>query len=267
MLTTLALLSTLTAPGEADGLALKNAHLTYGVLGPTRPNSKFVPGDSLILCFDIEGITVGPDGKVLYKVATEVVDAAGKPVVKPQPRDLEAFNGLGGNRLPAYARLDIGSQQAPGDYILNVTVTDRATGKSATLTQTFSILKPAFGLVRLALSRDPEGETPAGLLGSGEGLWINIAVVGFARDDNKKQPNVAFELRILDENGKPTTDKPMSGVIDKDVPSNANVLPAQFLLPLNRPGKFTLQFTAHDKVGARDADLSFPITVLSPPRP
>ena len=47
----------------------------------------------------------------------------------------------------------------------------------------------------------------------------NGAVVGFGRDGAAQQPNVALELRVLDENGKPTTAKPFGGTIDKDVPA------------------------------------------------
>jgi len=264
MLSTLALLSSLAAPAQAEGLSLTNVRLTHGVLGPPRADARFLPGDSVTVCFDVEGITVAPDGKVLYKVATEVTDAAGKPALKPQPRDLEAVNALGGDRLPAFARLDVGLQQPPGDYTLTVTVTDRASNKSRGLSQKFTILKPAFGLVRLALTSDPDGQTPAGLLGPGQALWINAGVAGFGRDPAKKQPNVAFELSIVDADGKPTTSKPFTGVIDKDVPSNAAVLPGQFLLSLNRPGKYTVRLKAADKVSGGAAELSFPITVLSP---
>ena len=39
------------------------------------------------------------------------------------------------DRIPAYAQLDVGLQQPPGDYTLKVIVTDRASKKSQTLTR------------------------------------------------------------------------------------------------------------------------------------
>src|SRR4051812_28384475 len=44
-------------PGQADGLTLTGARVTYGILGPTRDNTKFLAGDTLYVSFTIEGIT------------------------------------------------------------------------------------------------------------------------------------------------------------------------------------------------------------------
>ena len=35
--------------------ALTGVRSTHGVLGPTRADNKFLPGDSVLICFDIEG--------------------------------------------------------------------------------------------------------------------------------------------------------------------------------------------------------------------
>src|SRR5215471_15720012 len=115
----------LTLPvGQPGKLALSNARLTYGIQGPTRADAKFLPGDSLILSFDIEGITVDDSGKVQYSTTTEVVDGKGGRVFQQPPRTLDAINALGGDRIPAYAQIDIGLDQPEGDYTLKVSVTD-----------------------------------------------------------------------------------------------------------------------------------------------
>jgi hypothetical protein len=213
--------------------------------------------------FDVEGITADENGKVLYSVATEVADAKGKVIFQQPPRNLETVNSLGGGRLPAYALVEIGLEQSAGDYILKVTVTDRASKKSQMLTQKFQVLPRGFGIVDLATTADAEGAVPANLLGAGQSLWINYAVVGFGRDTAKKQPNATMTLRVLDEKGKPTLAKPFAGVVDKDVPANATALPVQFLLSLNRPGKFTVEVTATCKHTGKTATQSFPIVVQS----
>jgi hypothetical protein len=262
MLSTLPLLAALcVVPGQADGLTLGEAHVTHGILGPTRENTKFLPGDSLFLTFTISGITADVNGKVLYSIGTEVSDANGKAVFKQPPQDREAINALGGNQLPAYAQVAIGLQQPAGKHTLKVTVTDLANKKSQTLTQEFEVLKPDFGLVRLHASADADGQVPCGLLTAGQSLWISGAVVGFRRGGAAMQPNVALELVILDGAGKPTLAKPFGGTINKDVPAKDTSLPIQFHVALNRPGKFTLKLTATDALAGKTVTHSFPITV------
>lgn len=263
MLTTLALLTLLQLPPAQAGsaLALTGARLSHGVSGPTRADAKVLPGDRLCVTFDIEGITVDDNGKVLYSVATEVADAQGKIIFRQPPRDLETINSLGGSRLPAFAQVDIGLEQPAGDYTLKATVTDRATKKSQVLTQKFQVLPRGFGIVHLTTTSDPDAVVPANLLGAGQSLWINYAVVGFGRDTAKKQPNATMTLRVLDEKGKPTLAKPFVGVVDKDVPANAVALPVQFMLSLNRPGKFTVEVTAACKHTGKTTTQSFPIIV------
>ena len=107
MLTTLALLSALSLPAnQTDKLTVTNVRSTYGVLGAARPDDKVLPGDSYVLSFDIEGVKVADDGKVLYSVGMEVTDSDGKAQFKQDPRDGEyklldvnarvwGFHGLG----------------------------------------------------------------------------------------------------------------------------------------------------------------------------
>jgi hypothetical protein len=261
MLHTLALLAALSAvPGQSGGLSLADARVTHGIMGPARAGTKFLPGDTLFLAYDIDGITADADGKVLYTAAIEVKDSSGKQVVNQKPSDEETIMALGGTRLPAFAQVAIGLEQQPGEYVVKVTVTDRASKKSASLEQKFEVLPRDFGISRLVLTGDPEGRVPAGLLGVGQELYVNAMVVGFQRGAGQ-QPNVRVELRVLDESGKPTLAKPFAGEITKDVPPKDTALPVQFLLGLNRPGKFTVELTATDKSNNKKATQSFPITV------
>lgn len=266
MLNTTAFLTVLSlAVAQSDGLSLTNSRLTYGILGPTRADNKLLPGDSLFVAFDIEGITVGKDAKVHYTTTTEVSDGTGKVLHKPPPPDRpqEYINSLGGSTLPAFARIDVALNSPPGEYTLKVTVTDWATKKSASLTQKATVLPKAFGLVGLKLSSDPEGQHPAGLVGPGESLFVNSLVVGFARDKTGGQPHVELEMRVLDASGKPTLAKPFSGTVNKDVHARADSLPVQFLLSPNRAGRFSVELKATDKVTGKTVTQSFPITVFS----
>jgi hypothetical protein len=49
--------------------------------------------------------------------------------------------------------------------------------------------------------------------------------------------------------------------VNKDVPDNLPMVPMQFMLSLNRPGKFTVELTATDQVAKKTTKLSFPLTV------
>lgn len=264
MWTSLAVAAVLTLPAEAGQLELTNARTTYGLLGAPRPDTKYLPGDSYVLAFDINGITVDAGGKVLYSIGMEVTDSAGKAHFKQAPRDLEAQNSLGGKHLPGFVSLQIGLDQPPGVYTVKVTVTDRAAKASQSLTRTYEVLPKAFGLVRLTTSVDPSGQIPAPFLGEGQSLWINFLAVGFGRQKgDKEQPHIKVDLRVLDESGKPTLAKSFGGEVSQDIPKAALSVPMQFLLELNRPGKFTVELKASCKVtGKESATLSFPITVL-----
>jgi hypothetical protein len=247
---------------EAGSLTLTNVRATHGILGPTRANDKVVPGDSYVLCFDVDGITIGADGKVAYSIGTEVRNAAGRVVYQQEPKSVEAPTALGGNRVPAHARIDVGLETPPGVFNLKVTVTDRAANTSKTVTRDVEVLPKEFGLVRLAITNDPEGQLPAAALGVGQAAWLQLGAVGFTHASGGSSPAVTFTLRFLDESGKPTQAKPMEAAAHKDLPARAAMVPVQFLLALNRPGRFTAEITATDAATKKTATLSLPLTIV-----
>jgi hypothetical protein len=266
MLNTVAVVALLSATlAQSDALTLSGARLTHGVLGPVRKDNKLLPGDSLFVSFEIQGITVDANGRVQYSTTTEVTDSKKQMVFRSQSRDQTVVNSLGGNVLPAFARIDIGPEQPPGDYTLKVTVTDRSTKKTQTLTQPFTVQPRGFGIVLLTTSADQDAQVPAGLLGPGQSLYVNGAVVGFTRGNGAGgQPHVTLEMRILDASGKPTVAAPFTGAVTKTDSARATYLPIQFLVSLNRPGRFTIELKATDKVGGKTFTQSFPVTVHSP---
>ena len=250
---------TLISP-HADGLSLTNVRTTYGAPGITRQDNKLLPGDNVYISFDVEGITVAADGKVRYSMTTEVLDGSGKTLFREDPRDLEVTNALGGNTVPAYTQMDVGINAKPGKYTLKTTVTDRANKQSQSVSRDFEVQEKQFGLVRLSTTLDQEARVGASSFGTGQSLYVNSAAVGFQRGD--KQPHVTVELSILDESNKPVLANPIKGEIGKDVPATALSLPIQFLVPLNRAGKFTLVLKATDQLNRKTAELKFPIAVV-----
>jgi hypothetical protein len=263
MWTTVSLLAALTlTPAQAPELNLTNIRSTYGFLGPTRADNKLLPGDALFVAFDIENVKVDDAGRVLYGMGMEVLDSKGKPQFKQDPRDLEAVNSLGGSRVPAFAHVETGFDQPPGEYTLKVTVTDRAAKTSKTLERKFELAPMTFGLIRFRISSDAEGQLPVPSVAvAGQSLWLNLTAVGFGRGSNG-QPNLTVDMRIVDDKDQPTLTKPFTGDVTKNVEKDIVGIPMQFFVTLNRPGKFTVKLKATDQVSKKTADLSFPITVL-----
>lgn len=262
MLTSLPVLMFLSlVPGQTGQLNLTHVRATYGILGATRPDTKLLPGDNFVLCFDVEGVKADEAGKVLYSIGMDVTDAAGKVAFKQEPRELEANNSLGGTSLQAFASVQIGLDQPPGNYTVRVTVTNRATQAKGTLTRTYEVLPKGFGLVRLNTTYDADGKIAAPYVGEGQVVFVNFLAVGFGRDPAQAQPNLSVVMRILDQAGKPTLARPYSGVVNKDIPAKALSVPMQFVVELNRPGQFTLELKATDKVTGQSATLSYPLNV------
>jgi hypothetical protein len=248
------------APNQPGPLQLTNARATYGFLGATRADNKLLPGDMYFVTFDIENLSV-KNGKALYKMRMEFLNAKGKPEFSKDPEDLESTISLGGNRMPAYASAEVGTETAPGEYTLKVEVTDRSTNKSETLVRKFEVLPKAFGLVRVHMtSALGQGPMPP-LAVVGQSLFLNGAAVHFQRDKDSKQPNVVVEMNILDDKGTPTLPKPQKVEYTKDVDEKVIGLPVNLLVELNRPGKFTVELQATDRIANKTTKVSLPLQV------
>ena len=260
MWTTIALLTVLGAAPGQSGLSLTHVRSTHGPLGPERRNETLAPGDILFLCFDIEGIRVDPEGKVRYSMAIDLSDSAGKVVFQQLPKQKEVHTSLGGNSVPALAHLSVGLNTPPGDYRMKVAVKDLATGQEQSLSRNIKVLPMDFALVRTTVTLDSEASYPAAVFACGQYVWVHGSAVGFAKGGNK-QPNVVFEMRVLDASGKATTAKPVVGAPPDNLPANVSGLPLDFPLTLNRSGKFTVELQATDRISGKKATMSFPIVV------
>jgi hypothetical protein len=257
------------APLQAGKLELNNVRPTFGVLGAPRPDTKVLPGDIFWLAFDMDNVKVAADGKAVYSMGVEFLQD-GKVLVgeKDKDRPLTAENSLGGNRLPVFAKAEVGLDTKPGEYTMRVTVTDHTAKASAVVERKFQVQPVTFGLVRVGTSYDPAANMPAPMVGvPGQFMHVNFVVVGFDRDKSKKQPNLHVEMTMLDDKGKPVLATPESGdVPDKknpnNVPENFRAIPMQFPLTLNRPGKFTVELKATDLITKKTATARFPLTVL-----
>jgi hypothetical protein len=268
----------LIAPAQPGGaFKLSNIRNTYGELGGTRPEGKLLPGDILFVGFDIEGITVSDGGQVGYTMAMEVLDKAGKAIFKQDPAKKQDFVPLGGTKLPARAFVTIGLDQPAGEYSLKMTVSD--TGNPAAQPQSFikkfEVTKPEFGIVAVYTSVDVKGEIPSPTTGVvGQSVFVQFAAVGYDRDPKAKDPNfgaqpdLTFEMNVLDEAGKPTMAKPVSYSqnANSQVKNNEKDggCPMRFLLPMTRSGRFIIALKATDNLTKKTATFDMPVTVVPP---
>jgi hypothetical protein len=253
--------------GSAQGgkLSVANDRLTYGHLGPARPNAKYLPGDVLHLAFELQHIKFDANGKASYAMGLEVLDGAGKDLYRQKPSNATALNHLGGDRLPCVANLQIPPVAPPGMYKFRVQVQDRATNQSVTIERMIEVLPAAFGLIQIGTSADREGHiawSPVGVVG--DAIHLNFSTIGFARDKKTKQPKVQVALRVLDDQGKPVNASKLTGTADSDIPESFAIIPMQFGITLNRPGRFTLELTATDHLTGQTARATFPLRVIAP---
>lgn len=249
--------------GQAEQLTLANVRPTLGLLGPNRTDGKFLPGDTYILAFDINGVKVEDDGKVRYSMELQVFNSQNKALYAKEPSNLEVYNTLGGNSVPAYAKVFIPPDQPPGELTVKVSVVDRSSNAKAELTRKIEVQPKEFGFVRVSMAADPGNQVSMGPIGlPGQSLFVHFVAVGFSRDAAKKQPSIAVEMRVLDASGKPTLSKPLTGDVTQTDDETAVGIPMQFMLHLNRPGKFTVEVTATDRLARKTAKLSFPVTVI-----
>src|SRR5579864_2566004 len=260
----LALAALTLAPAQDGPLSFSNDRITFcGEFGPSRPNNRFLPGDTFYLAFDVENLKTDMAGVVRYTMGVEVTNSAGQSIYKQPPVKNEMVLPLGGNKMPARGFLMLDVTTPPGMYTCRLTVTDMANNAAKSIDKAFEVLPPAFGIVGMFTSSDEKAEIPAPLMGiPGQVLYLNFGVVGFGRRADTKQPDLITELRILDQNGKPTTEQPSALMYDKGVDEKVTNLPFIFRIPMNRSGVYTVEVKATCKVTDKNYKISFPLTVM-----
>jgi len=266
-----ALLTTLVlAPEPIGQIKLTNDRVCHGPLGWERKdtrNPKLFPGDLYILVFDVEGLVVSPTGRVNYTTNVELRDKNGKVVFTDDPKDFEDIAGLGGRRVSANAQMAIGIDSAVGTYTIKVTVTDRATkpNATATLTRTFDVVPTELGFVRLLIESPagPKVVFPAPAIAvPGQIYVVNFSPVGFKLDPKTMQPILFAEMRVLDETGKAVLEKPFTGGVDAVGEMYRKIVPMQFMLTLNRPGKFRIVLKITDQIVKKSAEQTLDFQVV-----
>jgi hypothetical protein len=252
------------AGGQDKKLEIDNVRSTYGHLGALRPlGTGALPGDTVYFTFEIKNLKLDDSGKASYSIAIEIRDEQAKLIYEQKPYNSIAQNFLGGSSLPCSANINVPLDAKPGAVDWKVTIVDRTTKQTASIAGKGKVLPADFGIVHVGLFADAETRVPNSAIGVvGDSVFMHFSAIGFARDKDKKQPDLRVSMRILDEQGKPTMAKPITGKIDSDVPADARWLPMQFGLTLNRAGRFTIELTAEDRITSKTSRFSYGIRVL-----
>jgi hypothetical protein len=253
----LAMIVSCLAPFTASALELKNIRPSYGPLGATRENPKCVPGDSLFISYDIEGLKINPKtGKANYVTTLELIDSANQ-VAFQKPTNNDVVLPLGGTRMPGDLIVIMGNNQKPGKHKVRLTVKDNVSGETKQFERAFDVVPPDFAFV---------GVSAKGLGFTGENYLATFALVGITLD-SKMLPSVDIAMRIYDQTGKALVTNQILSSLPKDLPEEIdlkkeNFVPMQFPIYLNRSGTFFIEVVAQDKLTKKTIQLKYPLTVL-----
>jgi hypothetical protein len=273
MWATLALMSALSVtPAQAGKLELKNVRVTYGILGQERKDTTYLPGDMVVLAFDVEGLQVDAQGQIKYSMGVELTNKKKESLFKKNPAPMTVINSLGGSRLPSFALTEIGADTEPGEYTMTVEINDLAAKTSTKLERKFEVVKPQLGIVRPGFVYVGTNEKDAGaapqlappIAVPGQSMVVNFAVVGFDLKGDKQNPDLSVSMEIQDDSGKAVLEKPAGGKATEidDLSRKLKVIPFWMPIQVNRSGNFKVVLTAKDNHSGKTVKLPLDLKVL-----
>jgi hypothetical protein len=241
---------------QESKLKISHARFLYSGLGMER-DGKFLPGDDLVMGFDIDNLARdAKTGKVVYGIDMEFRDSKDKRAFRRNEPNNEELNALGGTSFATFVLGTIGRDTPPGEYTLQLKVTDQITKKNTKFKRKFEVLKKALGLVRVQI--------PAmGFVG--QPFAIKFSVEGFRKDD-RKMPKLTLRVDMM-EGKEPTLVRPIDLYIPKDLDEDVDAAAQKFfdlgaVIRLTRPGKFTILLIATDHVAKKTVRIPYKLTVL-----
>lgn len=256
------------APLQASNLVLSNVRATHGAFGPTRDSFDLLPGDTLFLSFDVNGLQLDKAGRYAFATTLQVEDSAGKVIFADSQTVGPLGNVQSSLKVRHHLQIATGLDQAPGAYKCKITVADLnvkgqpGLSQDASTTRTFNILKSDFGLVRTQLTSDAYGRIPTSNVAvSGQTLYCNVVAAGFQFDRANKEAALTFEMSFLDAKNQPVMKQPVVAEF-KNIPSETKYLPLRFDLPLHMAGQYKVQIKATDEVSKKTAMIVLPVQVM-----
>ncbi len=251
-------------PGLCTAVEISNIRARYGPYGAVRPTDlKCLPKDVIVITYDISGLTVDPkSGKANYTTTLELIDEKDKDgkakVLFKKDTDNEPVLQLGGGKMPGDLFVQVGEKQTPGKYIIRLKLVDKLDknkGNGKSFDYPYEVLPEKFGMV---------GVSAPAIVAPGVPYAAEFFLVNFMLD-KKGDPKGEVVIRVLDEKGKEVDS--VKHVLPIDLPAganlaNANIVPFRHPIYPNRPGRFTVEITAEDRLGKSKVQLSYPFTVI-----
>ena len=192
---------------------------------------KCVRNDTLIITYDLTGLTVDPkSGKVKFSTKLELINDKGASIFD-KTDNYDPVLQLGGGKMPSLAHITPGAAQAAGKYTARITITDlldKNEKNGKTFNYPFEILGDKLGFIQVA---GPAFGVP-GLNYVAEFGLANLTL------DKKNLPKAEVNIRVLDEKGVAVDTAKYS--LPADLPDNldlakANVIPFRHGVYPNRP--------------------------------
>ena len=255
----------LSAHSAQAKLGIESIQATYGPLGPERKTLDIYPFDELFFRFTVTGAKPDAEGKVDASVVMQVLDGTGK-VRGENQIPAKGVLLLGGNSFPFLVTLPLSEQVPPGKYTVKITMRDNLSGESVSFQRQVTVKAVEFKIVDLQFFHDPEGKIPAPAGGTlGETLFFRLRIIGF--DRSKDRIFTEIVLKILDADGAEVSPKRMAYDIRQDdakAVKSWTFLNYRNSFDLTRVGKFTLRFTATDRLTKNSTNFDMPIQVTAP---
>lgn len=247
-------------PQAESKLTVTKVRPTLVDLGPTRPDTGYLPGDVVHVTFDVAGFKLDEENRYRYSARLTVEDGAGKVIGTEDYGNGPARLGViaGGKSRFAF-RVAIPTDQAAGNYKAKLVLGDVIGKSTVTIEQSYKVLPAAFGLIRLEAGRGPFGASPTPCSGNvGEVLFLGFQLVGVSKG---KEGTGAADLtvEVQDSTGK-VLGKPQQNAFS-DMSTNEPVQ-LRFELPLDHAGQYKIVFKAVDKNSSKTTTLTVPVTVI-----
>lgn len=247
----------LVAPSSAQALEIKNIRPCYGHLGVFRDNAKFLPGDYLFISYEIDGLKLEEKtNKASYIILLEVFDSGNKSIFRKETPNV-AIPQLGGSRIPGDLHVIMGVEQAPGKYVVRLTVRDVFGKENKDFVYPFELLPRGFGVV---------GISALAVGFPSQQYMFQYTVVELGLDAATKKPNAKVEMKILDDAGKVVSPK-IEQTYPADLPETfdakkGNFIPIDMPIFINRAGRFVIEVVVTDNTNKKTATVRCPLTVL-----
>jgi hypothetical protein len=245
-------------------LEVKNVQPAHGPLGPARESDDVYPFDEYGVRYQVAGVKPDKDGKAELELTVRLTNPDGRAVYEVKPVVRKFDMSLGGDTVQTFGSVSFPEKATPGEYILVVTVRDRATAETTGFERRLTLKAADFRIVALRFSHDAEGKVPAGTTQPAGGtLHYQFKAIGFER--SKKKVSLTMRVQVLDAEGKDVGAKPAEAKAEVNDPAKAADARSATLggqAYLNRTGEFKLRITVEDTVGKKTTMFETPLKVV-----